>query len=295
MGAAAGLVGFDAGRLMLGHHKDKNWKQTLGASYKGLIGLGALPVLYGANKFYNREPDPEEYGTEEKLSESDNSTVIQGKKIIGHARVLSQYGANCGYHAIYNALGFVNKQISLTDEEEFETRLTEWKQTVENGRRKQLFGQAGTRQTGTSNINSGEIETIIQNHVPTLAGEPLCKNVSTIDCLDMMKKMIEQGAIAGTDRHTVNNIARFRKYKEPQIVILNSSSGDVYTKHAASWHWFAVKIEHGPNDMVSMTIADSLGSYYGKTSLKDYGYNDTILEKLRYLFVEMKLPSNYSV
>jgi len=321
--AALGAIGWDSACLALGKHNNKTWWQTTKASYKGLASLASLPVLWGICHYWkNKNNQLEEVEEKEDISRTSftiitkpagsvsfvkscfddrdffvrnyNENATLGKRIIIQYDGLRQGPtADCGYYAIHNAICLSKNDFNaLTNEKQFKKEYAIWKKSVENGR-----NSAKKRQSGYSNIDSGEIEEIIiKNHVSQLRNKLtqngiktvyIKNNISIIDYLDGIQTMIEQNAIGGIDRHTLHNINRFRTKKSPQIIILNSSSGNVYLHHSLSWHWFVVKLEHLDNDTndIQMTVVDSL-----RGDIK----NHPILDQLFHLFVNVKLPQEYN-
>lgn len=220
-------------------------------SLAGLAGIATIPVIWGIKRLRAN-----------KQQMIGKKQVIEGKTIQQYQGIFQGYSLDCGYHAVYNACCLYSNDLDgLLNFKKFKKESTLWKRTV-----------------GKTNITSGDIEKIIKTHVPTLRKY---QDVSIIDCIESMDNMIEQGAIGGIDHHTMRNIQRFRVKKKPQIVILNTSSGDIYTYYNKSWHWLAVKLEHTKDNMVQMTVVDSLSNI---------GTNHTKLDQLYNLFVNTDLP-----
>lgn len=268
LAASLAAIGWDASRIIGGKKP----------SYAGLAGLAALPALFGINYYFSQKNAPLKVPLDEPKPE-----VTITRNISNHAcdAIIQQYngipqgyGADCGYHAIYNAICLATNNIgALNDVEAFEERCSKWKRAVEWDRSNKIT-------SGTSNIDSREIEEIIiKRYVPELCSY---HNISIISYLDGMNPMIEQGAVAGIDQHTVRNIQRFQEQKKAQVIILNSAKGDVYKHHNKSWHWFVVKLEYNDDDTVQMTVVDSL---MGDST------NNPALDKLYHLFAHTNITN----
>ncbi|MBU1008221.1 hypothetical protein KKA53_04035 [Candidatus Dependentiae bacterium] len=223
--------------------------------------------------------------TNKKIIAPIHKRVVVGGRTIKQYHCIPQYSADCGYHATYNARCLKQNNFhDLLDYKKFKEESAVWKKAVGKARNSKYQG-------GNTNVDSGEIEEIvIKNHVPALRGYNreegmksvyLEENVSIIDYVEGIRMMIKEGAIGGVDRHTVRNIKRFRTKQKPQVIILNTASGDVYSHHGSSWHWMAVKFEYDKDNRVQMTVVDSLSGDR---------MNHPILEQLYHLFVTVDLP-----
>lgn len=307
--AAAGFTLWDGIQVARGTYKDKTWAETAKGCYKGIIGAAALPALWGLSQYCNTNSTPQNVFSSSfskepgyqavykpvfddfgKVVSYDTKYVFVGKrKFAKYAVVRQGYNADCGYHAVYNALCLAkNNFYDLCNSKKFESTTRSWKKAVFKARNCQSF----------SDVDSREIEEIIiKKHVPALRGKHngeekqnvfLKDNISLIDNLDSIQQMITVGAIAGIDKHTIDNIQRFRKRRTPQIIILNNSSGDIYANHSDSWHWLTIKLEQVDEDghTVKISIFDSIGK---QVVSKLSPSTEALMEKVYHLFVNTPL------
>ena len=277
---SGGLVAWDLKKLASGECQNQTWEQTALGSYKGLIGAGLFSVL--SYSLYKKIKNYEAISQTVTVKKPENATffvpfyrngVLQGyhpkqvhlgRRVIKRINAIEQKGADCGYHAIFNAMCLKkNCLYALGDKKTFTNSLKQWKKQVGKIR----------NTSETSNISSGEIEAIIKKQVSSLrSGNDIKKNVSLIDNINDADTMVQEKCI---DLHLCSNIRRFQERRTPQIVILNPSDGDVQANYRESWHWLAVRLEWLDRSTVQMTVVDSLG-----------GQNDAILDRLYNLFVK---------
>jgi len=277
---SGGLVAWDLKKLANGDYQDQTWEQTALGSYKGLLGAALFPILsyslYKKIKNYEailsvktvKKPETVTFSCpfykNGVLQGTYQKQVHLGKRVIKRINAIGQEGADCGYHAVYNAICLKkNSMYALGDKKTFYGLRDRWK--------KQVLAKRET--CDASNISSGEIEAIIKKQVSNLrSGKELKKNVSLIDNINDADTMVQEKCI---DPHLCANIRRFQERRAPQVVILNPSDGDVQANYRDSWHWLAVRLEWLDKVTVLITVVDSLG-----------GQNDAILDRLYDLFVK---------
>ncbi|MCK4517846.1 hypothetical protein KAT92_03660, partial [Candidatus Babeliales bacterium] len=200
---SGGLTAWDVKKLASAEFQDQTWEQTALGSYKGLLGAALLPIL--SYSLYKKIKNYEAVSISKTIKEPGattfscpfyNNGVLQGyhqkqvhlgRRVIKRIDAIRQEGADCGYHALYNAICLKkNSMYALGDKKTFYGLRDRWK--------KQVLAKRGT--DDSSNISSGEIEAIIIKQVSGLrSGKELKKNVSIIDNINDADTMVQEKCI----------------------------------------------------------------------------------------------------
>lgn len=312
---AAGAVGYNLVDLAIKKRKNKEkpeqkkktWKEKAKDFKIGLAGLVAAPVLWGLSSLlykskklvdsYEKDAErvciswPEYTATGDGQTENinrylDEEIYLPFRKIEVFRVPRQSEFIDCGYRALYYASRLAKYDIAgVFDENKYESVSLPWKKAV-------LKYRESKGRSGFTNVSSEELEdVVIKKHVSCLRGQNsedgmrqvhVKRNVSIIDNIGFVRMLVKDGAVAGLDKHTLNNLANFKRSGERQIIILNTSS-DIfsYGQYSSCFHYICVELTK-INNGTKIRIFDSLRSNDCDENTLDIKYCD-VLNKLFYL------------
>jgi len=226
------------------------------------------------------------------------------KRIITQLPVLSQSGADCGFHSLYNAVCLkIKRYKDLVNRQKFEEMRRAWKTY--------LFRNEANKKNIEPNtisrfLTADELESLIQNrdfqffaHIRRNQRQQLNNqdgqavynflqdNVSIIFDLNGLEAIFRNrdgldenllnnntneligilGAAAGGHNHTLWNINRFRNYNaNRQVIIVNE--GYIQNGYSNGAHWFAMVIEYDPTANTDhLLITESMSNDYRRNNI----------------------------
>lgn len=271
---SASAIAWDGTRLARGEFADQTWTETASSCHKGLIGTVLLPFAWKLSPFgqkkkpHDKVEEHEEEENKREISKIDTlginpdaylikpaeDVVFEypeydqygeflctrqknahlGPRVFTQHNSLVQNGAECGYYAAYFANCFAeNDFVSLNDRKKFDETM------AINGLK--------------SFISSEDIETLIKQDA----------NIVIIDDIALMEQRIKNKYYFVPGIHeAIQSILDFRKGKSPLTIVLNTSltTGTIRKtcEDKMKQHWFAVKLDKLPDDIILTHVADSL-------------------------------------
>lgn len=260
----AAAIAWDTAELIRGKHANKTWLETTKSSYKGILGLTSLPILYAINRHFQKQQTPVAPIVTKcsvQNGECKNNVVIEQYII-----PTQKNGSDCGPISLYNCSCLASGNLSqMYDETTRNASVSKWKNDIKSDT--SCCSRYGN--DCSENIHSLPMEFLIKKEINPLydpknnSGSFLKENFSIIESIQLLKDALlgnNTEFIAGHDRHTLNNIIRFQKYGTSQIILIHTSSSQSYNysyNNPYSGHWLTIKLERLGKNSLKAIIVDS--------------------------------------
>jgi len=174
--------------------------------------------------------------------------IVEKKQV----KCLPQYGADCGFNALYNALCLAKDENWLMDKGKLDSNLAEWRNFVENSNGYSTW------------IGSIDMDNLINNFeiLESLRGDAnffIIDNIYELEFAleEIRKETLDDGLVIYYEENFINKIKRFRSGQNLEI-IFNFASDNLSNINSGS-HWVAGKFEW-KGDKVEIRLANSMNS-----------------------------------